>query len=78
MPTGPELWKRVEETFDIVLDSKGCLTYLRYKELGSSADRIQTGTIYLSESVPPKHAPQISNDLAPAPLGKYFFIIPES
>ena len=40
MPTGPELWKRVEETFDIVLDSKGCLTYLTYKESGSSADRI--------------------------------------
>ena len=40
MPTGPELWKRVEETFDIVLDSKGCLTYLSYKELGNLADGI--------------------------------------
>ena len=40
MPTGPELWKRVEETFDIVLDSKGCLTGLTHKDLGSLADRI--------------------------------------
>ena len=40
MPTGPELWKRIEETFDIVLDSKGCLTYLTYKELERSTDRI--------------------------------------
>ena len=58
------------------MDCKGCLTYLRYKELGSSADRIQTGTVYLSESVPPKHAPQFPNDLAHAPLGKRFSIHP--
>ena len=76
MPTGPELWKRVEETFDIVLDSKGCLTYLTYEKLANSADRIQTGCVYLSESVPPKHAPQFPNDLAHAPLGKRFSIHP--
>ena len=40
MPTGAALWKRVQETFDIVLDCKGGLTYLRYKELGNSADSI--------------------------------------
>jgi len=46
MSTGPELWQRVQATYDTVLNCKGCNFYLF---MSWKADRVWLGAIYLSE-----------------------------
>ena len=46
MTTGPELWRRVQATFDTVLNCKGCNFF---KFISWKADRVSLGAMYLSE-----------------------------